>query len=70
MGLLSVYLRAQEQTRKEERCRKGKTRGNEVRRWSAGNIMDRVIGAGADLDTANTQKDTRRGYLNDQFVAT
>lgn len=27
-----------------------------------------VIGVGADLDTANTQKDMETGYLDDQFV--
>lgn len=27
-----------------------------------------VIGVGADLDTANTQKDMETGYLDDQFI--
>ena len=39
-----------------------------VQLWSAGYITDCVTGVGADLNTANTQKDTGTRYLDDQFV--
>ena len=39
-----------------------------VQAWSVGHTTDRATCVGADLDTANTQKDMATGYLDDQFV--